>query len=270
MFQWTSNYQYTAPSGAAGVSVTPSGVAWANSAWAEIHPGTDVDWMLTGVSVGDRGTTADFEVDIGVVPVSGAISGCVPVATFKGLNRVTATYGHGVMRSPIPVDNIPAGRRVGVRMRKNGTVTTAWTWAIMFLRKPITGNLAATSQRLRALPSATGGVTLHSNTTAWGWGNWVQLTAAAAADMVVAAVGISQPLAVDYELQIGKGGVGSETELLTVKGYASQTVSCPGYTPLENPREGITSGDRVVARWRKSGTSATGADVHICYFEKPL
>lgn len=271
MFQYTTNYLFTAPSGASGITTTPSGAAWANSQWAEVHPGTDFDWALAAVVLGERGAVADFEVDIGVVPVSGAISGCVAISTVKGMVRSLANYGDGVMLLAIPVDNMPAGRRVGVRMRKSGTSTSIWSWAIQFYKKPYNGNLQTTTKPLKAMPSATVGVTLNAAAVAWTYGTWVQLTASAAADLVVAGVGISSAFTnADFEIQIGKGGVGVETALFSIKGFMTQTVITPGYFPLPNPREGIVAGDRVVARFRKEGTNVTGPDVHICYYEKPL
>lgn len=272
MFQWTTNYLFTAPSGTTGVATTPSGASWANSPWVEIHPGTDFDWVLGTVILHNRGTTDQFEADIGVVPTSGAISGCVAITTVKGMVLSLATYGDGNMPLPIPIDNIPAGRRVGVRMRKSGTSTAQWSWAIQFYKKPITGNLQTTTKPLKVLPSAAVGVTLSAAASAWVWGPWVQLTGSAAADMVVAAVGVSHAYnaGVDFEVQVGKGGVGAEAPLFTLKGYENQLVTVPGYYPIPNPREGIVAGDRVVARYRKEGTNTTGPVLHIGYYEKPL
>lgn len=271
MFQYTSNYQFTSPSGTSGVAVTPSGVAWANSPWAEIHPGTDFDWALTSVILCNRGTTADYEVDIGVVPVSGAVSGSTVISTLKGMVRSLSTYGYGNMPLPIPVDKIPSGRRVAVRMRKSGTSTAQWSWAIQYYKKPITGNLQLTTQAMKALPSAASPVTLNAAAVAWDWGTWVTISASAPANMVIAAIGVSQPFTfTDVELQIGVGGVGSEVVLTTLKGFESNTVTTPGYYPLPNPVSGITAGSRIAARFRKEGTSTTGPDIHLCYYETPV
>lgn len=271
MFQWTSNYQFTAPSGASGISVTPSGVAWANSPWAEIHSGTDMDWTLNGVILGNRGTTADYEVDIGVVPVSGAISGCTAISTFKGMVDVLSTYSYGNMQLPIPVDKIPSGRRVGVRMRKSGTSTATWSWAIQFYKKPLNGNLQTTTQALKVLPSAAAPITLNAASVAWDWGTWVTISASAPANMAIAAIGLSQPFnGADFEVQVGVGGAGSEVALFTLKGYESQTAVTPGYYPLPNPRSGISAGNRIAARFRKEGTNTTGPDIHLCYYETPV
>jgi hypothetical protein len=270
-FQWTSNYQFSAPSGASGISVTPSGVAWANSAWAEIHPGTDSPWVLTSVILGDRGTTAPFEVDIGVVPVSGAISGCTAIATVKGIVATTSNYSHAWMPLAIPINNIPASYRVGVRMRKSGTSTTAWSWAIQFLKTPITGNLQTTTQRLRPLPSAAAGVNCPAGATAYTYGAWTVISASAPANMVIAGLGLTSPYnGANFELQIGKGAVSSEVALFSIKGYMSVTTVTPGYQMLANPCSGVSSGDRIVARFRKEGTNTTGPDVHIVYYETPL
>lgn len=271
MFQYTSNYQFTAPSGASGISVTPSGVAWANSPWAEIHPGTDFDWALTSVILCNRGTTAHYEVDIGVVPVSGAISGCTAISTLKGMVTTLSTYSYGNMPLPIPVDKIPAGRRVGVRMRKSGTSTAAWSWAIQFYKKPYGGNLQTTTQAMKVLPSAAAPVTLNASSVAWDWGTWVTVSASAPANMVIAAIGLSQPFTgADFEVQIGVGAVASEVVVTTLKGFESQTVTTPGYYPLPNPVSGISSGNRIAARFRKEGTNTTGPDIQLCYYETPV
>lgn len=273
-FQWTTNYLHTAPSGAASPSITGNNTAWANSNWVEIHPGTDCEWVLTGVIVGpDRGPTTpsnDFELDVGVVPTSGAISGCVAISTFKGQHRGTAGPGHGDMRAPIPVDKIPAGHRVGMRVRKGGSGTATWGAAIEFYKKPISGNVTTTTQPLKCLPSAADPVSLPAVTVDWGWSNWVQLTSGANADWVLAAVGVETVLAQPFEVQIGVGPSGGESPLLTLKGDGVQVLTFPGYNVLENPREGISSGDRVAARWRHAGTSATQNLVAIHYYEEPL
>lgn len=269
MFQWTTNYQHVLPSAAAAASVTPSGSAWADSAWVELSAATDTDWVLTGAYCFTRAATADWELDVGI----GAASSEVVICTFKGFVRNIATYGHGLLTPlPIPIDNIPSGSRVAIRMRKAGTNTSDWTFKICYLKYPIVGNLQMTDQPLKGLPAAAAAITLNSNTTTWTFGTWTEISASAPADLVLAGICASQPFTgVPFEIEVGVGPAASEVAVGRIAGYMSQTVVWPGVYHFPNPIDNsIDAGDRISARWRKSGTSATGIDVALVYYEKPL
>jgi hypothetical protein len=192
------------------------------------------------------------------------------VATVRGRGP-TQLWGHGRQPIPVPIDAIPSGQPVLGRMRKSGTSTAAWTWAIQFYKKPIAGNLETTTRQLRSLPSAAAAIALNTSASGYVFGTWTQLTSGAPVDMALAAIICSQPVATQwFELEIGKGPSGSETVVTRVKGFNSDAWVNPGYIALDNPVTGILAGNRVVARWRKSGTNTTQMDVAIQYYEVPL
>lgn len=266
MFQWTSNYLHDAPSGAAGTTITPSGVAFANSPWAVIHPGTDVVWVLAGISAtGGASSSSDYEIDIGVGPTGSP----TVVATFRGRGP-TFLYGHGVMPLALPVE-MTSGQPVLGRMRKAGTDTTAWNCAIQYYRKPLAGTLETTTRVQKTLPPAAASVALNTSASGYVYGSWTQIVSGAPVDMALTGIVMSCPVADQaFELEVAKGPSGFESVVTRFKGYNSVAASFPALFVLRSPVTGISAGDRVSARWRKSGTNTTQPGVALLYLQVPV
>ena len=274
-FQWTTNRQFIAPAGATAISITPSGTVWANSSYIQVTASTDSAWVLTGVVCAFPGgsglfTSGDFEIDVAV----GAVSSEVVIATLKGRFRNTLYIADPVMRLPIPIDAIPSGSRVSLRLRINDTDTTAWRFAITYLKKPIVGDVQTTTKPSKVVPSSADVAGLTLSATTWANGPWNQLIASTATDIVIVALIVPADVNSNHwEIDIGVGAASSESVVMTLKGVHSSGSlgSGPDYIVLQNPLTGIASGSRVSARARCSNvaSSATKSFAFV-YHESPL
>lgn len=115
-----------APAGA-GVPVIPNGVAWGNSAWAELTSGLDHAVSLYGLAV-EHATGAECELDIGV----GAAGAETVLTTLRmSYGGMSGDDGPNWQSLPAPYP-IPATTRVAVRLRKSGTSTTNWAANLLY------------------------------------------------------------------------------------------------------------------------------------------
>ena len=268
--------QYTAPSAANSIAITPTGVAWTNSAYVTVLDPTPAACVLTGVILattdGASGAvTYDAEVDI----ATGAAAAEVVIATVRvRLSRVfdgtSTTVPTHVCALPIPIDAIGAGVRVAARLRKNNTNTTAWKVAITYLQKPLTTTCLTTAVAPKALPPAAAGITATAGSPAWASGAWVQLRAATGAALVLTGVVCGPPSANDvaYELDLGIGGAGAETVITTLRiGAGNQSMLA--LVGLPTPLDAVPAATRLAVRLRCATASATMV-VSVQVLEQPL
>jgi hypothetical protein len=119
------------PLASVGTSLTPSSTAWANSSWVELTSGLSdaigiASFMLGGYLAAANDT--EYEFDIG----TGAARSETVIWTQPGVNL------DGVTRREPPVDAlsslryVPSNTRIAVRLRKQGTSTTAWTFKMNY------------------------------------------------------------------------------------------------------------------------------------------
>jgi hypothetical protein len=265
--------QYTAPSAADGVSITPVSTAWTNSAYVTVLAATPSACVLTGLVVhtadGASSTVSyDAEIDI----ATGTAGAEVVIATFRLYNRriVNAQWGPQTgLLLPIGIDNLAAGVRVAARLRKNSTSTTAWTVAITYLQKPLTGTYLTTANVLKALPPAAAGVTVTAGGSAWASGSWAQLRTASGAALVIVGVVFGAPSAgAEYELDLGTGAASSETVITTLR-CTTGTSAAPAVVLLQLPLDNVAASIRLAARLRCSTASAT-LIVSLLVLELPL
>lgn len=264
MAQYLTNPVKTAPAAANGVAVPPSGTAYNNSAWVELLAAAGAASALTSVICVTPAVTATFEVDIGV----GAAGSEIVIATLKGQYKDNNSCSDGRMSLPIPIAAIPNGARVAVRMRKSGTSTTNWAWAIEYIELPVVGNLLTTDRPTLITAPAADLTNIAVSTTAWAYGAWTTIVTAVGAETTIVGLVIPAPFAsADYEIQLGKGSAGAEVVIGNFKGYATNNADGPSYVPLWNPIGGITTGQRLAARVRKAGTSASTVPFGLVYLE---
>ena len=266
--------QYTAPSAANAVAITPSGVAWTNSAYVELLAAMPAAGVLTGVVIyttDGQGNSVAYDAEIDIA--TGAAGAEVVVATVRIYNnRVfssTQTAPSHVWALPIPIDNLASGARVAARMRKNNTNVTAWQVAITYLLKPLTTTTLTTAVAPKPIPPAAVGVTVTAGSPAWASGTWVTVRAATGAALVLTAVepgGLSA--AGDYEVDLGTGTAGAEVVITTLRISTSNNQFGAGHW-LPNPLDNVGAGVRLAARLRCSTASAT-ARVSVTALEKPL
>lgn len=113
------------PSAAAGVSITPSGSNWGNSAYGQITASTASAIAITRLTV-NPAVAGEFEIDI----ATGAAASEVVKYTIP--ESVALTAGQHQITLPVPL-KIPTGTRIAARLRKPGTDTTAWTVKIDYI-----------------------------------------------------------------------------------------------------------------------------------------
>ncbi len=269
--QWTTNRQFTAPSAADLVTITPNATPWANSAYVTVVASTDAAWLLTGllVSPDDTGLQEMAEIDV----ATGAAASEVVVTTFR------LDYGRTYYTSPgyIPLDNIGNGVRVSVRLRKSNATTNTWAAGLTFYKKPLTGLLLTSAQPQKCYPPAADDVALTLNPTPWASGPWATVVASTGAAIVLTGIIMdTYEIAAEWEYDIGIGAAASEVVLDTLRvrnagsGGPNGTVDGPRYLPFYNQREGIAASSRLSVRCRCSLPPSRGARVALTYVEKPL
>jgi hypothetical protein len=254
--------QYTAPSAADAVAITPAGTAWANSAYVTLLAATPAACVLTGVTLfTTHGAGASVSYDAEVDIATGAAGAETVIATIRGYNRQLFTSGAigptFYYRLPIPIDNLATGVRVAARLRKNDTNATPWTVAITYLQKPLVStSLLTTTAVQKVIPPAAVGVTVTAGAV-WVSGSWATLRSATGAALVVTGIVIGAPsTAGECELDLGTGAAGSETVRTTLR-LAGTNQAFPAQVMLPNPLEGLAAATRVAARLRHSTASAT-------------
>lgn len=238
------------PSAALGVSVTPAGSAWGNSAWVQISASMSLASTLAALNVNAAagGVPSDFEVDIGV---GGAGSEQV-IATYRG--RIESLIGASLIVFPTPIkDKIPASSRVAVRMRKTGTDTTAWRFAIGYYESY--NSDLWTENKLEVSHPAAAGASVTPNGTAWVNSNYSQIVASVPYDINIGQLVITAAEAQSWEIDIATGGAGSETVISTYAGKVESIAGQSVYT-LPVPLR-VSSGSRIAVRMRKAGITTT-------------
>jgi hypothetical protein len=252
--QYTTNYQFNAPVDAVGVSVTPNGTAWNNSAWVTVFT-ADADCVLTGIVLFSPGVQAMFQVDVAVDTGGGE----VVIATHGGEVAFNATLGWGNLPFRIPIDAIPNGADVKVRMRKANTNTSSWEFALTYYKKPITGNLL-TSTSPQLVTTMNPVVTLDSDATPWTNGNWENLLTVSDDDVVITGLMLGWAFnGANYIFELGI----SSSPIWAVKGQ-NGLADFPLFLMLKHPLR-VANGVTVQGRWRKADTSLTEMGVALHY-----
>jgi hypothetical protein len=268
-----SDRQYTAPAAADSISITPSGVAWTNSAYVTVLDPTPAACVLTGITTytGDGASNSinyDAEIDI----ATGAAGVEVVIATVRVANNLIfqsgvtgPTHWSGM---PIPIDAIGSGVRVSARLRKNNTNLTPWTVAITYLQKPLTSLIQTTIAAPKTLPPAAAGVAVTASSTLWANGSWAQLRAASGASLVITGVALRTGSGGTFELDLGIGGAGAETVITTLR-LETTNQGQPGTILLSTPLNAVPSSARLSARLR--GSVASGSlTLSLMVLENPL
>ncbi len=246
-FQWCSNEQKNAPALAASVSVTPNATPNANSSWVTLFTAA-ADSVLTEVMSYVPGSAQGFFIDIGVDTGGGP----AVIATTIGYWWFNNTPGWGRMPFRIPIDAIPSGAVVKIRMRKPDTSTTAWFFSCQYVEKPIVGTVLTSTHPQQASAFAA----LTNNSTAWTYGSWATVhTFTNAAVITGLALGVDG----EWIVQLGIGGV----PLLTARARGGFDFK---YDALKHPLA-VAAGAVVQARIQQSITGADTRYLGLTYLE---
>lgn len=274
--KYSSNRHHWAPESATPNTVTPNGTAWNNSNWADLSAAMNAASVLTSIAVlsmGTLGTTLQYEIDIGVGGAGSEVVIAIIPGAAGGVNY--DFWSDGVQQITINIDNIPAGSRLAVRMRKSGTDTSTWMFSAGCIEKPVVGNLTTTAAVPYCAPSAAALVALPaagSPTAAWTSGAYATLLASASADALL--IGYVQDWTgngVRGEIDIAVGTAGNEAIIHTSKYAAISIPAGPEYAELLIAVDAIPSGSRVAARHRVStanGIQASALKLHL--LNKPI
>lgn len=264
------------PSAAGGVSVTPSGTAWAYSAYVQVTAAMPAAGALVGiVAASAYGSFVHYEVEVGV-GAAGAevvVARCRGVFGPNGTNSLFTDAGEqGWMPALIPVASLANGARVAVRMRKGGINTTPWEIALGYLNTPLAGTLSTTTAIMSCLPAGADGIAVTPSGTSWVSGAWAQLTASMPADSVLAGLAYWWPTSVaDAEVDIGTGGAGAEAVVTTLPiSPTNSGLMWPGLLMLKLPLDILPTATRIAARLRIGSTSVTPMALALIYYPKPL
>jgi hypothetical protein len=268
---WTTTPRKVWPPAADNVSVTPSASNFGNSAWVQVVASTSSACLLAGVVVRPTIGNVNYEIDVG----TGGAGAETVIATLIGATPATITgLAQSSLLLPILIDSIATATRVAVRMRKSGTNVTAWGISVLYYEKPVTGTLITTTKPSKCLPSAADAVAPTSGTGIWANGAYVQITASAAADLVLIGVSaLMQVASTRWEVDIAVGAAASEVVITTIRGTNLTSIEAPNTIALPTPLDAIPSGSRVSCRVRRDdggNTVARAIGVKILYQEKPL
>jgi hypothetical protein len=264
VISWSNEPQKVAADSAT-VDVTPSSTTWANSAWFEIDAAAIDDWVLTGVAIGGGVSNSYFEIDVGY----GVAGSEIVAGTVRGFAQ-TLSYAQGYIPFSIPIDSIPSGARVAVRMRKSNADTTPWRIAATYYNRPLVGAVIATGARQKVTPAGAAGVTF-TNPGSWGNGSYVELVPSTPNPWVLSGAVIAPPGAVcEWEVDIATGDSGSEVVVTTFRSRKKDNTSILGggfYVTSLIPGLEIAAGSRISARMRTSGGGTS--NIAITYYEAP-
>lgn len=264
--------QYTAPSAAAGVSISVA-ANWVNSAYAELIAATDAACILTGVvpalvSIA-AGAGHGLETDI----ATGAAAAEVVIATFRSDVAGSSAGSMGqYLSSVIGIDNIVGGARVSARQRGGSLFAgDSFRVSITYLKKPLAGSMLTTAQPLLCTPAASNPLNITPGDNNWASGGWEEIEAATSAAWVIPGLAVAVAAAtVKWELDLGTGAAGVEVVATTLRGETAAADSLPNYMALWNPLDNIAAATRVSGRARCNANAIRDVRTALAYFEKPL
>lgn len=128
---YTNKFLTCVPNGANGVSVTPNGTAWANSSWVELTSGIANPIAIAGITVTTASFNATQAIDVEWELGTGA-GGAETAITSIRHNTGSTGNCRQVWMLFNGIYTLAASTRVAVRMRKNGTNTTAWRVSLLY------------------------------------------------------------------------------------------------------------------------------------------
>lgn len=263
----TANHPTVAPSAAAGVSVTPNGTAWVNSAYGELSASVS-NIVALGFVVNPAGTVVsggtEFELDI----ATGAATAEVVVGT-TGANWETFAGVCNLIPFRIPI-SIAGTVRISTRMRKIGTDTTAWTVKLLYVSASGFGTSAIqkTTNPQKINPDAAAAVGNTGSATAWANSAWLQLIASTANAIVIVGRGTDTAASVDYELDCGTGAATAEVVIASDADLRFSNLAANHLPYYGVPIDNVAASTRVSFRHRDSDSSANAFESTLTYYDK--
>lgn len=115
------------------------------------------------------------------------------------------------------------------------------------------------------LPPAADSISLTPSGVAWTYSSWVEITASMPVAAAITGITFSAPINVQFKIQVGVGGAGSETVIGTVIGQKLNTEVAMGYLRLPVPADLVSNGARVSVRLAQDSTSTTAWLMALTY-----
>lgn len=265
--EYTTTPAKIAPAAANPVSITPSAVAWQNSAWVQLIASTSTAIVLLAIEV-DTGVAAEYEIEIG----KGAAGLETVVGTLAGNVESVNVGMHQTLVFPIPISNIASGTRVVVRLRKSGTSTVVWGAKLIYAEgATLAGNATVTAVPSKVVPAGAAGVSVTPSGTSWANSAYGQLSAALGTNgIVIAGIVVNSGVAQPREIDIAAGAAGSEVVLTTLR-HVVETNAGANFTVMSHPPySNSTALARYAVRMRKNGTGVTAETYKLIYYELPV
>ena len=252
------------PPAANGITLTSvTTPAWGNSAsWTEVVASTAADIQLMSIALNANNTSDECEHEIGV----GAAGVEVAIATRRSWVRSAVGDDHVTHPLRVPIDAIPSGSRVAVRMRDSNAASGSVLFALGY-----TTALDAdqTTSTLLTLPSAANGVSLTPNASAWVNSAYGELSSALPTRGQIASLVFDAPVTgVWVEADLATGAAGVETVVSTLKGFWNLTNINFGMW-LPAPYD-VAASTRVAVRMRKEETSTSAWRFAAEYYTDPI
>lgn len=127
-----------------------------------------------------------------------------------------------------------------------------------------------TTSPQKVVPSASVAIGTAGNGSAWANSAWVQMIASTSSAIVITGVVVDPQSNAEFEIDIGKGGAGSETVIATIPGVRKNGAGGPWWLQFPIAIDNVAAGTRVAIRFRKSDTSTTNWNFKLTYWDKPL
>jgi hypothetical protein len=257
--------QQVYPSAGAGQSLTPNGSASTFSAWQQVIAATPEAWLLSGISWGLPALANEWWIlEVGVWD-GAAYDPIAAIGGKKGSDSVN--LGGGMVSLPIPIDLMPTGSDVAIRIKKSGTDVDPWAVKLHYFKKADDPTVIATTAKL----FCTEPVSMTGDATPWADSGWAEAVASAGGALTVAALVPCEGTASGdrwVEVDVGTGAAASEAVRHTQALYNYNQFFGDTHTPMLTwpVNTGIASGSRVALRHRKEGTSTGTVLVMLMYY----
>jgi hypothetical protein len=155
----------------------------------------------------------------------------------------------------------------------NTLIVNVWYVITPVTSSTATNTIVYTTTARKVEPPAANRIAVTPSATPFANSNWFEVDASTSADWALAAVAFDPGLnaANTCIFDVGIGAIGSEVAIATISGRVVAENTCANHRlAWMVPVLGISSGDRVSVRMRKSGTDTTNWTVALEYFELPM
>lgn len=245
------------PEDSSVVTVTPNDTEWADGAWTEVHASLPTDWALAYFAFSWEGSGRNgVEVDFGI-----GSAGNETVIWTERMYDESTSFEHAPRRQDLwPLRTVPAGSRLAMRIRKEGSGTNQWKFKVGYYAD-LDLEDAVTEGTQKVLPAAQDGLTVSWGGSSLTEGSWVEFSSGLASSAALTRmVTGGQPLLTEWD--VGTGGAGSEVE------RAIFPAAWQRHQPIFPLALNVAASTRLAMRQRQITTGSDGIAA-LSYIEDP-